>query len=93
MFCSNSVTLSVFVYTYVCTVIYSLHRTPGLRVCGETFNPVIHLQLLSPSSSRDTDNELLECVAKDCISNGVAVVVAKYLRDELKVPPARCVCI
>ena len=56
---------------------------------GESVNPVIHLRLAQPSSSRDTDDELLECIAKECISNGVAVVVAKYLKDELNIPPAR----
>ena len=35
------------------------------------------------------DNELLECVTKECMDNGVAVVVAKYLPEELKMPPAR----
>ena len=68
---------------------FILCRISGLRVCGESINPVIHLQLLRPSSSRDTDDELLECIAKDCIDNGVAVVAAKYLKDELKMPPAR----
>ena len=58
-------------------------------MCGESVNPVIHLQLACPSSSRDTDDQLLECVAKECIDSGVAVVVAKYLKEELKLPPAR----
>jgi serine palmitoyltransferase len=65
-----------------------LRGAPGLRVCGESVNPVIHLQLACPSSSRDTDDELLECVARECIDSGVAVVVAKYLKEELKLPPA-----
>ena len=58
-------------------------------MCGESINPVIHLQLIQPSSSRDTDDQLLECVAKECISNSVAVVVAKYLKEEICMPPAR----
>lgn len=58
-------------------------------MCGESFNPTIHLQLTQPSSSRETDDQLLERVADECRSNGVAVVVAKYLNDELKLPPAR----
>ena len=58
-------------------------------MCGESVNPVIHLRLIQPSSSRETDNELLECVAKECMDNGVAVVVPKYLPEELKMPPAR----
>ena len=61
-------------------------------MCGESTNPVIHLQLVSPSSSRDTDDTLLECVTKECIEGGVAVVVAKYLKEELRLPPARYCC-
>lgn len=58
-------------------------------MCGESVNPAIHLQLIQPSSSRETDDQLLERVANECRNNGVAVVVAKYLKDELKLPPAR----
>ena len=58
-------------------------------MCGESVNPVIHLQLIHPSSSWETDNQLLECVVKESRNNGVAIVVAKYLRDELKIPPPR----
>lgn len=65
-----------------------LQGASGLCVCGESFNPTIHLQLTQPSSSRETDDQLLERVADECRSNGVAVVVAKYLNDELKLPPA-----
>jgi serine palmitoyltransferase len=65
-----------------------LQGISGLCVCGESFNPAIHLQLIQPSSSRETDDQLLECVAEECMNNGVAVVVAKYLKDELKIPPA-----
>ena len=84
----------VYLYT-VCVYVHLLLvcRAPGLRVCGESVNPVIHLQLTCPSSSRDTDDELLECVARECIDSGVAVVVAKYLKEELKLPPARYICI
>ena len=84
----------VYFYT-MCVYVHLLLvcRTPGLRVCGESVNPVIHLQLACPSSSWDTDDELLERVARECIDSGVAVVVAKYLKEELKLPPARYVCI
>ena len=58
-------------------------------MCGESFSPTIHLQLSHPSSSRETDEKLLECISEECMSNGVAVVVAKYLQEELKIPPAR----
>ena len=58
-------------------------------MCGVSFNPAIHLRLIQPSSSRETDEQLLECVAKECVNSGVAVVVAKYLKDELKIPPSR----
>ena len=64
-------------------------RASGLLVCGESFSPTIHLQLSHPSSSRETDEKLLECISEECMSNGVAVVVAKYLQEELKIPPAR----
>lgn len=77
---SQSIKESVFLFFF---------SISGLRVCGESFNPAIHLQLTQPSSSRETDDQLLECVVNECRSNGVALVVAKYLRDEVKIPPAR----
>ena len=83
---NNSTIIIIDLFCVVCLFVDSIS---GLSVCGESVNPVIHLQLIQPSSSRETDDELLECVAKECMDNDVAVVVAKYLKEELKLPPAR----
>lgn len=60
-----------------------------MEVCGNAVCPVLHVRLSSPSDSRDVDKQLLENIAKECMANGVAVVTAKYLAEEIHCPPPR----
>ena len=63
----------------------------GLDCYGETFCPVIHLRLSQPLSSREASEQLLEKIAEECMENDVAVVTAKYLKEEIHLPPPRSV--
>ena len=56
---------------------------------GNAVCPVVHLRLSSPSASRDEGQQLLENIAKECMANGVAIVTAKYLTEEINHPPPR----
>ena len=55
---------------------------------GDKLSPVLHLGLAKPNTNQD-DDEVLDEVAKYCIEQGVAVVTAKYLTDEMTTPPSR----
>ena len=63
----------------------------GLEVCGDSCCPVMHLRLSPPPSSRDSSEQLLQRVVEECMDNGVAIVTAKYLEDEVNLPPPRWV--
>lgn len=65
---------------------FLLCRCNGVVVCGDKRSPVIHLRLAKPSKD---DERILTQVANYCLDQGVAVVTAKYLPDELSVPPSR----
>lgn len=67
------------------------YRLEGLECCGEALSPVLHLRLTRPSPSRQSDEQLLQSIADECLSNGVAVVTAKYLDEEYNLPPPRFV--
>lgn len=64
-------------------------RCPGVKVCGDGLSPVIHLRLTTPNSNREEDERQLSKVAEFCLEHGVAVVTAKYLSEEVCMPPAR----
>lgn len=61
-------------------------------VCGDKLSPVIHLRLMAPNSNQASDNALLDTVANSCTEQGVAVVLAKFLSDEMSTPPSRYNC-
>ena len=63
----------------------------GLECRGESVCPLIHLCLTDPSSTREDNEQLLQKIADECLDNGVAVVMAKYLKEELRLPPPRSV--
>ena len=58
-------------------------------MCGEEVSPMKHLRLARPSASRHDDQQLLQRIADECLSEGVAVTVAKYLPEENLLPPPR----
>lgn len=58
-------------------------------VCGDKLSPVIHLRLMAPKSNPADDNTLLNMVANSCTEQGVAVVTAKFLSDEMSTPLSR----
>lgn len=58
-------------------------------VCGDKRSPVIHLRLATPNPTQEEDDRLLSKVANHCIEQGVALVTAKYLSDEMSNPPSR----
>jgi len=45
----------------------------------------------SSSSSRESSELLLQHIVEECMDNGVAIVTAKYLEDEVNLPPPRWV--
>lgn len=59
-------------------------------VCGDKLSPVIHLRLSTPAPSPE-DGKHLNKIANYCIKQGVAVVTAKYLPDEMLIPQTRYV--
>lgn len=65
-----------------------IHRCKGVVVCGDKLSPVVHLRPVTPISTQD-DYRLLSTVADRCIEQGVAVVTAKFLPDEMTTPPSR----
>lgn len=63
-------------------------------MCGDSVCPVMHLRLSPPpssSSSRESSELLLQHIVEECMDNGVAIVTAKYLEDEVNLPPPRWV--
>lgn len=65
-----------------------LQKCKGVVVCGDKLSPVIHLRLMAPNSNQASDNALLDTVANSCTEQGVAVVLAKFLSDEMSTPPS-----
>ena len=61
----------------------------GVQVCGVDMCPVIHLRMTTPTSSPESDEQLLQTIADECTASGVAIVTAKYLDEEVKKPPPR----
>ena len=71
------------------TTVMSL-RVKGLKVCGMESCPLIHLRLLQTTGSQEQDQQLVESIVAECLSNGLAVVSAKYLEhEEHNQPPPR----
>lgn len=66
--------------------IMTMYRCHGVVICGDKKSPIIHLRLAA--SSKD-DDKILDQIAKYCLSQGVAIVTAKYLPGEHIVPPSR----
>ncbi len=64
-------------------------RCEGVVVSGDLYSPLLHLRLASPNPSRIEDERQLNEIAKYCTEQGVAVVTAKYLADEMSIPPSR----
>lgn len=65
-----------------------INRCKSIVVRGDKLSPVLHLSLAEPNTNQD-DEEVLNEVAKYCLEQGVAVVTAKYLTDEMTTPPSR----
>ncbi len=63
----------------------------GVKVCGVDVCPVIHLRVTTPTSCHESDQQLLQTIADECIASGVAIVTAKYLDEEYQKPPPRYV--
>ncbi len=63
----------------------------GVEVCGLEACPVIHLRVTTPTSCQESDQQLLQTIADECIASGVAIVTAKYLDEEYQKPPPRFV--
>ncbi|XP_078656406.1 serine palmitoyltransferase 1-like [Branchiostoma floridae x Branchiostoma belcheri] len=64
-----------------------LSSIPGLKVCGEPISPIMHLQLAAPSSRTEATTKL-ETICNECMDQGVALTVARYLEgEEHLVPP------
>ena len=61
----------------------------GVEVCGADICPVIHLRMTTPTSSQESDEQLLQTIADECTASGVAIVTAKYLQEEYNRPPPR----
>ena len=52
--------------------------------------PLIHLRLVQTTGSQEQDKQLVESIVTECLSNGLAVVSAKYLEhEEHNQPPPR----
>ena len=64
-------------------------RCSGVKVCGDELSPVVHLRLTCPNTTRLEDERQLGQVADYCLGHGLAVVTAKYLMEEVFIPPAR----
>lgn len=71
-----------------CNVMDNNYRCKSIVVGGDKLSPVLHLSLAEPNTNQD-DEEVLNEVAKYCIEQGVAVVTAKYLTDEMTTHPSR----
>ncbi|XP_065905066.1 serine palmitoyltransferase 1-like isoform X2 [Dysidea avara] len=59
----------------------------GIKVCGESFSPLIHLQLSDTMGSREQDDDVLQQIVDKCYENGVIMVRSKYLENEYCMPP------
>ncbi|XP_064386088.1 serine palmitoyltransferase 1-like [Halichondria panicea] len=64
-----------------------LFGVSGVEVCGLEACPVIHLRVTTPTSCQESDQQLLQTIADECIASGVAIVTAKYLDEEYQKPP------
>lgn len=53
------------------------------------YSPLLHLQLATSNPSREEDDKQLRDIASYCTERGVAMVTAKYLSDEMAIPPSR----
>ena len=62
-----------------------------MELGGNQLSPVLHLKLATPNPNRDDNERELNKIANICLEQGVAVVTAKYLSDEMLIPSPRYV--
>ena len=46
-------------------MLLSFFRIEGLKVCGESVSPIVHVQLAEPSGDRDQDKAILQDIVQE----------------------------
>jgi len=58
----------------------------GLVASGDSVSPIIHLRLATSTGSRDNDYLKLRTIVQQAEERNVALIVAAYLTEEVKLP-------
>ncbi|KAI9020469.1 pyridoxal phosphate-dependent transferase [Hyaloraphidium curvatum] len=64
-----------------------LGAIPGVSCVGAEVSPVMHLRLKERLAKRDEEEFLLQDVVEEAMKDGVLVTRAKYVPDEVSLPP------